>query len=447
MHFTRRRLDRLGSSLFVGVSLLAGAMAASCSSANGSEATPIDDAGADTPAATDDASADAPSARDAGVLDAGPLPVVCTSAPCAKALVTTLGAGPDDLGEGFCALLDDGTVACWGANGAGQLGRGDASAALDSSSPARVIGLSDVVDIDHTCAVDEHGAVWCWGTGPFLRADAGGATTTERTPVKLELPPATKVALGHTTACAVADTGLICWGSNANGQLGPVTEPPDGTGQPRAISIPAGAPARALTVGKATFVLREDGSLVTWGGNPPIGRISSKFPDSSPRALALDGIGSVDLAYDNACATANGTGYCWGARVLPNAGSELDRALPEPIFTPEPLVQIATTRSHVREVGGLQRYRWCAIAVSGLVYCWGFNESGQAGDGTQSYAFDPVAVKGLPERAAQVKTTPNATCALLVDGKIYCWGSNYNGQLGNGQIRGRSFAPGEVLLP
>jgi len=115
--------------------------------------------------------------------------------------------------------------------------------------------------------------------------------------------------------------------------------------------------------------------------------------------------------------------------------------------TPEALVDIATTQSHVIDVLGLKPSRGCAVSISGAVYCWGFNENGQAGDGTQDHASQAVRVEGLPGPVARVKTTPNATCALLTSGKVHCWGSNYNGQLGNGERPQRSFVPVEVKLP
>jgi alpha-tubulin suppressor-like RCC1 family protein len=362
--------------------------------------------------------------------------------------VTTLGAEPDDVGQGFCALLDDGTVACWGANGAGQLGRGADASTVDSAEPKRVVGLSHVVSLDHTCAVDDGGAVWCWGTGPFLRAGAD-AVTTERAPVKLDLPAATRVGVGYASACAVVSDGVLCWGANDDAQRGTAPVSADGSadgGLTNMVPLAAGAPVHALAVGKATFALREDGALVTWGANPPIGRLSPIFPDPNPKMVDLAGVVSADLAYDDACATAGGTGYCWGAS-LPGSTSSIDRALPEPVVTPEPIVQIATTRTFVIKDVGLQRSRWCAVSISGSVYCWGLNDSGQAGNGTLAYAFDAVAVGGLPERVAQVRTTPDTTCALLTNGKIHCWGSNYNGQLGNGEYRGRALAPVEVVLP
>ena len=60
-----------------------------------------------------------------------------------------------------------------------------------------------------------------------------------------------------------------------------------------------------------------------------------------------------------------------------------------------------------------------------------------------------VTLRHLRRRYAfmQVKTMPDSTCALLTNGKVYCWGANFYGQLGNGQIRSRSLVPHEVTLP
>jgi len=458
MHFTRRLLEPHRSGLIVALSVLAASAAVvSCSSSDDPSESPPADAGADgVDTDATDAAVDS-NGRDAGNFDGQPLPVVCESSPCATALVTTLGRSVEDKGEGFCVLLDDGTVACWGANGAGQLGRGEGegTALVDSSTAAKVVGLSNIASLDHTCAVDKSGGVWCWGTGPFSWTEDGGvATATRTTPVKLALSPMTKVARSFETACALLATGDVqCWGSNALGQLGPMTE--TFTGEPMRAALPNGAAAAALEVGNATFVLREDGSVVSWGGNPGIGRVSPSFPDPLPQLVSLARVTQIDSAYDNTCAVANGIGYCWGARVSPFKGTVIDRALPEPVATPEPLVQIATTRSegyllHTdNKVRDFKPYRWCAVGDSGSVYCWGFNESGQAGTGAEEYVTRAAMVVGLPEKAlvAQVKTTVNTTCALLTNGKVYCWGSNYNGQLGNGLNRGKSSAPTEVVLP
>ena len=454
MPIARRSLD---SRLVLGLVplLLAGGMLASCSSDDdvvlGSEADasvdaigrPNDPATIDAGAEDGSADADPPSS----VLpksDAGAPPIICATHPCAKSLVTTLKS------EGFCALLDDGTVACWGQNEAGQLGRGAAGGTTTSPTPARVPGLTSVVALDHTCAVDTSGKTWCWGKGPFLRGTTQ-PTTTETSPIELAIPPATKVAVTETTACALLeDGGMLCWGTNLNGQ---VAVPAVGVSTnvplaPQAITLPAGAPIRALRMGNASFVLRDDGTLVTWGAPPPLGRVSSLFPDPHPSATALVGVSSIDIEGANACAVAEGIAYCWGAAYDAVANEALDnsrdRALPEPVATPEPLVQIATTRD-TRIATAPQRQ--CGAGVSGAVYCWGNNASGQAGDGTTSYAPAPVKVAGLPAAAAEVRTTPLASCALLTNGKIYCWGNNDYGQLGRGKTTRPSLVPQEILSP
>ena len=125
-------------------------------------------------------------------------------------------------------------------------------------------------------------------------------------------------------------------------------------------------------------------------------------------------------------------------------------AVPRAIDTPEPITRVATTASASRYDNGiytLEKRRWCATSATGEVFSWGFNNAGQVGDGTKEYATSTVRVAGLPAPAADVKVLPYSSCALLTTGKIYCWGSNYYGQLGNGQVRGRSLVPSEVVLP
>ncbi len=435
--------------------LAVGAASTSCSSeedgpslVDTADAAPEAEAPSEAGPTVDAGDADAPT-RDAAPFDGGPLPISCTSKPCVTSLVTTRPAVEYYFHEGYCALLDDGTVACWGSNEFGQLGRGDAAGPGDSATAMRVEGLSDVVQLDHTCAVDRDGGVWCWGTGAFLRNDSG-ASTTERTASKLALPPAKRVATALDATCAVIDDGsVLCWGRNTNGLIAPLeVSAANATLPPTPVAIPPGAPIRDLVLGKAAFAIREDGVTLSWGASPPLGRVSSMAPDSNPMAIPVAGLAALDTSTDNACAAASGTGYCWGRAVT--GLTVFDRIVPEPIVTPEPVVQIATTQAFGRTVLGTvirQPQRWCAVGASGAVYCWGFNGGGQAGDGTKDHAYEAVEVKGLPAPAVEVKTLPDSTCALLTTGKVFCWGTNYYGQLGNGKIRTPSLVPQEVVLP
>jgi Regulator of chromosome condensation (RCC1) repeat len=456
MHFTRRLLERRRSAAF-GLLVLAvsTAGATSCStSEDGGGPLPSPDAAA-SDAGADAVPVDAGPDRDAAPFDGGLLPVTCTSDPCVTSLVTTRGAAASERDEGFCALLRDGTVACWGAGAAGQLGRGDDADAVDSATPARVVGLTKVASLDHTCAVDDTGGVHCWGTGPFLRSTES-ATTTERTPVQLGLPIVTKVAVGALAGCALSAGSVLCWGANRYGQVAPFEiERSSAVLEPRAIELSSGSPVRDLVVGDAAFVVHADGTMTSWGANPPLGRVSSLFPDPYPAPVAITNLMAVDVADNNGCATSEGGGFCWGFDGVapPEQGSEpphLQRALPVRVVAAEPLVQIATIPIPVPSDPGSPAPpppRWCAVTASGAVVCQGSNASGQAGDGTRAYAQDAHRVIGLPGPAREVKTTPESTCALLTSGKVYCWGGNFFGQLGNRAIKVASLTPQEVQLP
>jgi len=73
----------------------------------------------------------------------------------------------------------------------------------------------------------------------------------------------------------------------------------------------------------------------------------------------------------------------------------------------------------------------CALRSNGTVACWGSNANGQLGDGTYTSSNVPVVVTGL-SGATAIAAGDNHSCATRSDGTARCWGSNANGQLGNG---------------
>jgi len=426
-------------------------MTTSCSSSDDArEPVPSDaDGGADAaPEADREDDVNDAGIKDVTVVDSAPLPIECSDPPCAIALSTTSKSGSGTREEGYCALLHDGAVACWGANNAGQLG--DPNTIGDSPVPVRVPGLSKVTTLDHTCAVDSDGAAFCWGRGPFLQSEAS-ATTIQKSPVQLPLPAsATKVAVSPDglVACAILrDESVVCWGDNRFSQVGLAIPTSERNAQPKTLELAAGA--KNIAVGAATFTIHENGTLMSWGSSFSVGRPVALVSDGWPTKVALDHVSMIDTVTDQACAVANGIGWCWGGNDVDNAGS-LARALPIAVDTPEPITRIATSQSvSVREnnVSYLDRRRWCATSVSGAVYCWGLNNAGQAGNGTKQFALEPVQVVGLPAPAAEVKVMPYSTCAILTNGKVYCWGSNFYGQLGAGLPKGSVLQPVEVKLP
>jgi alpha-tubulin suppressor-like RCC1 family protein len=139
-----------------------------------------------------------------------------------------------------CALLDTGSVRCWGGNGDGQLGNGSSSG---SSKPVAVSGI-DGSDNDHkatalaagdehACGVLANGALVCWGNN--ASGQVGDGSTANRsvpTPVSglgptdssvpTQLRPIIRsISASQLNTCAVlVDTTVYCWGDNAADQLG-----------------------------------------------------------------------------------------------------------------------------------------------------------------------------------------------------------------------------------
>lgn len=132
--------------------------------------------------------------------------------------VTSLAAGELHL----CARRNDGTVLCAGSNGNGQLGNGSTSFTL-TTTPTAVPNLANVAAISggtqHLCALMNDGTVQCWGRGLMGN---GGLSETRTTPVAVRnLAGVVQLAAGFEHTCALLGNGqLTCWGAGGEGQLG-----------------------------------------------------------------------------------------------------------------------------------------------------------------------------------------------------------------------------------
>lgn len=116
----------------------------------------------------------------------------------------------------------------------------------------------------------------------------------------------------------------------------------------------------------------------------------------------------------------------WGTNVEGTLGlGRSDESLIEPVTSlPEnySAISISTRNTHS-----------CLVDSSGSVYCWGSNINGQLGDGTTYDRNIPVQALGI-NNAVQVVVGDQHSCALLDSGKVKCWGSNARGQAGQDDI-------------
>ncbi len=198
-------------------------------------------------------------------VDAGPGPVSTGTGPVARL----------EAGAAFGCLLQSGTVSCWGANGQGQLAT---DPAMTPSLPApSTMPVADVADIalgrTHTCVLTNTAAISCWG-----RNDLGqlgdGSGMQQIAPVAVAWPPEAgtpiAIAAGDQHTCAIDDdAALWCWGSNTSGQL--MLEPDMGgndqyTFVPVRIDVGAGVLDVAGGV-THTCVRTDTAQVLCWGTN------------------------------------------------------------------------------------------------------------------------------------------------------------------------------------
>ena len=334
-----------------------------------------------------------------------------------------------------CSLTTGGGVLCWGENSDGQLGDGTTTS---RSTPTGVSGLgSGVTAVTagryHTCALTTGGSVACWGWNSEGQL-GNGTTTTDPTPTPTEVSGlesgVAAIAAGHYHTCALTTGGgVLCWGYNFDGQIGDDTNESKST--PTAvIGLESGVVAVSAG-GYHTCALTTGGGVLCWGLNS-FGALGdgTTTQRSTPAAVSEleSGVASVTAGYHHTCAlTTAGAALCWGWNGTGQLGdgTTTDQLIPT-------AVEGLESNSVTALVAG--RYHTCAVTTGGGVSCWGDNEFGQLGDGTLTGRSIPAEVDGLGSAIAAVAAGHHHTCAVTTGGSVLCWGNNESGQLGLGTL-------------
>jgi alpha-tubulin suppressor-like RCC1 family protein len=287
-----------------------------------------------------------------------------------------------------CAVLGQGTVYCWGANDFQQLGStaflpGASKALLDRSGTASAseTGFRDITaGANHTCVLGNSGAVYCWGANDQGQLGIGLAGGSELPGEKVQGLPANVVALSsvgphanHT--CAIAEGGaLYCWGAGASGQIG------DGarTRRTQATPVSGGLSFRSAATsfnensGSAyTCGVTTGGALYCWGARPAIPGIVTQ------PAEVQGGIGpftEVAAGPVHACVLAfDGKASCFGITTNGVLGNDVDTqggSFPS-------LQPVEGDRSYKSLVVGSEFT--LGVQTAGSAYAWGYNDKGQLG--------------------------------------------------------------------
>jgi fibronectin type 3 domain-containing protein len=335
-----------------------------------------------------------------------------SATPIAGPLPVGIGAGEGAGTPASCAVMNDGTLKCWGGN------PGDGSPF--SATPVTVPGITAATAVsiadEHTCAIDG-GAVKCWGAGTFGQLGQG-ANASSTTPVQaVGLTAATAIAAGNDFTCAIENQAVWCWGTGLG--LGNY-DPTMGTYTNSNVPIPVnGLPSTASTLSVARVSARACsllGNLEVWcwgllpgylgSGGAGCDTFNQCQPVISPVPGGVGVVTDVVLGAAHACfliTNATAAVDCEGGAM----GDTFDTLTSNLSFT---LIS-----------AGEDFY--CGISAGGIASCWGWNGDGQLGDGTNTiHPFSTaVPVSGVGN-ASDISAGFTHACA--VDGGVVkCWGT------------------------
>jgi len=334
-----------------------------------------------------------------------------------------------------CVVLDDGSAKCWGENSYGQLGidnstnMGDGPGEM-ASLPTINLGTGRTATAIsakryHTCALLDNGSVKCWGynnngqLGIDNRTDMGDNTGEMAQLAGINLGTgrtAIAIAAGDHQSCAVLDDGSVkCWGLNNYGQLGIDNRTYMGDNSSEMASLPSinlgtGRTAKAVSAGLFhTCALLDDGTVKCWGYNLR-GQLgidnTTTMGDGAGEMAQLTGINlgtgrtAISIAarsYHTCALLDDGSVKCWGRNNYGELGIDNTTDMGDGPGEMAQLTGINLGTGRTATSIAIGNTHSCAKLDNGAVKCWGRNNMGQLGiDNTTDMGDDSGEMASLP---------------------------------------------------
>ena len=339
------------------------------------------------------------------------------------------------------AVKNNGSLWSWGQNNQGQLGLGDI---IYRSSPTQIGTNNNWSSITSSYlsnfAIKTDGSLWAWGNNQYggfgVSTITVSGNTNSSSPVQVGKLPWKKLYAGSVSTYGIKFDGTLwSWGSNSVGQLA------QGNITYRSSPVQIGTLSNWLSIAASYHLaaVKTDGTLWTCGRNNSGGLGDGTIINKS--SLAQIGLLTnwllVATNLDNTFAIkTDGTLWAWGSNGQGQIGN--------------PTITLLTNRSSPVQIGtdtNWSSVTSCAsgavhaIKTDGTLWAWGFNSSGQLGDGTVISRSSPVQI-GTGTNWLSISNTGSVSVtsvlAIKTDGTLWAWGYNGNATLGDSSQISRS---------
>ncbi len=335
-----------------------------------------------------------------------------------------------------CAITTAGVLKCWGFNLYGTIGD---NTTTDVTVPAVTDSGTTYATLTNSlaytmCAITTTGTLKCWGLGTAGQI-GNGASATQLLPTIVNAGTLySQVSSGQNTSCGITTTGVLkCWGADRNFNIGLSVNfnytSPQIIHSGEAFSQVIVSDSKICALNNITNVLKCSGQRQM--GQMGDGLLSQYH--SFTAVPALDTYSTISLMgqYMSSGITAAGTLWTWGfgksATDYPG-----DASAQEIVSSP---IQVVVGSTFTKVAKGNRHT--CAIRSDQKLYCWGYNTNGNIGDGTTVNRLLPVAVDAATNYA-HIAAGQFFTCGITSTGVLKCWGLNSNNQLGDGSTTQRT---------
>jgi alpha-tubulin suppressor-like RCC1 family protein/uncharacterized protein YjdB len=347
-----------------------------------------------------------------------------------------------------CALATNLRAYCWGSGSSGRLGNGSTTmqtrpVAVSGSHVFEWIGAGYM----HTCALRQDGAIYCWGGNTWGQAGLGTGFSANVPTAVLSGQTFTKLDIGDYHTCALRTDGTVwCWGLNLSGMAG-VEEDHEvcGINNDPCVRTPVQAAPGMTFVDIATYrvhtcALTAEGAVYCWGSNL-YGQLGDGSTEGGPTPRLVQGPGGFTSlggggGFHSCGLKADDSAWCWGLDVWFQLGNNMaspDNCAGERCSLAPMQVAGGRTFNHITTGYG----NTCAVVPDDDAYCWGWNAHYALGDGTLTDRPVPTRVINASYKhvatGMMVHSVIRTTgCAVELDGHVRCWGTNLEGQVGDG---------------